>query len=428
MKLFTPFDLSKAADDQIVYGIASTAIIDDQPGEWEGRRYEGDVVDPEAIRAALSGYWGNIREMHGEAAGKALDVLVEGDTTYLVAKVVDAGAWSKVKEGVYKGFSIGGRVVKARLEKMGGRIVRRITELLLTEISLVDRPANPQAAILVFKRHPGGDMGEENPTTTTALEEGSALAAVGMLVEKAADATKVVQMIQQLRNEKELAGDLEGAERMTQAIGLMLIGDGVADAGDMEEDIAADEEQDAADLEMAADDSELMAEEEEEAEKGMPMAMAAKAQITKAGRKIAGSRMAIMKQAVMAYLKVLADAGEPDSMKMLKAVEGDSGGLMDTKALISEIKKAMPLETLAQALINLDERTKRLEAQPAPGGPVARFAGQPVTKAMGGVISKGADTNANAATIANLKRMILLEGNPTLQAQYQQQLKALTGE
>lgn len=49
-----------------------------------------------------------------------------------------------MKEGVLRGFSIGGRVVN--------KIGNMIKDLSLSEISLVDRPANPEALIEIYKR------------------------------------------------------------------------------------------------------------------------------------------------------------------------------------------------------------------------------------------------------------------------------------
>jgi hypothetical protein len=429
MHAFVPFDegLAKAAgaEAQIVYGVASTAIVDDQPGVWEGERYEGDVVDPGAIRAALDSYWGNIREMHDEgpptAAGTALDVLTADDgRTYLVAKIVDGGAWDKVRRKVYKGFSIGGRVLKAVLERLpDGRVIRRIVKLLLTEISLVDRPANPEAAILIFKR---STMGAENETEAPEQPTGDPLAAVAVIA-KAADPTKVVQQIQLLRNEAELAGDLEGAERYTQAIGLLLIGAGEADdpMGDEEEG----DEETTDEVAMA----EAPPEDDEVAMATGPVAMAATAQVRKVGRKIAGSRMKVMKDAVLAYLKVLEEAGDTDATAMLKAVSGSTPPL-DTKALAGELQKALsaPLETIAQAVLRIHGDVEAIKAQPAGGGPVARFAGQPVTKRLAGQPAQIVEPAAapDPSYVARLRQLIATETRPQLREQYVAELKQLT--
>ena len=134
---------------RLVYGRATDETPD----------LQGDIVDYDATKKAVADYqqWGNLREMHGEnAAGvaKALTLNDYARALDVCYKVVDDGAWAKVREGVYKGFSIGGGVMKggAKLEKVAGKTLRRITDYVLTEISLVDRPANPSAVFSLVKR------------------------------------------------------------------------------------------------------------------------------------------------------------------------------------------------------------------------------------------------------------------------------------
>ena len=134
-KAFAP--ITKVDDEQrMVYGYASTDSKDSQ----------GEIVKSDAIEAALPDYmrFANIREMHTmSAVGVAKSAEVNEGGLYIGAKVVDDAAWIKVKEGVYKGFSIGGKA----LEKANGII----SKLRLTEISLVDRPANPECVIDTWK-------------------------------------------------------------------------------------------------------------------------------------------------------------------------------------------------------------------------------------------------------------------------------------
>ena len=94
------------------------------------------------------------------------------------------------------------------------------------------------------------DEQEHDPITQIANLAGGDL-------RKALDPKKAIAMVQQIRNEAELAGDLEAAERYTQAIGLLSVGAG--DAEPPAEEMEAEEE-----IEMMAD------------EDGKPMAMAAK--------------------------------------------------------------------------------------------------------------------------------------------------------
>lgn len=130
-------EINKVDDEQrMVYGYASTEALDAQ----------GEIVKLDAIKDALPEYmkFGNVREMHqSSAVGLAKSAELDDKGLYLAAKIVDDNAWNKVKQGVYKGFSIGGK----SLEKIEGII----SKMRLTEISLVDRPANPEATIELFK-------------------------------------------------------------------------------------------------------------------------------------------------------------------------------------------------------------------------------------------------------------------------------------
>ena len=161
MKLFVPFDLSKADDEQrIVEGYASTEALDCQ----------GEIIKREAMERALPDWlkFGNIREMHQPSAvGVAVTAEHDDKGLKLCAKIVDPLAWEKVKQGVYKGFSIGGRVTNR--DKANKAV---ITGLHLTEISLVDRPANPEALFDVWKAD--GVSGEDTAKgmyTVTQLAE-----------------------------------------------------------------------------------------------------------------------------------------------------------------------------------------------------------------------------------------------------------------
>lgn len=140
--LYVPF--AKVDEKQrLVFGYAST----------ETRDHQGEIVRKDAMEAALPNYmkFGNIREMHQPSAvGVAKEAKMDSTGLWLGAYVVDDRAWAKVMAGVYKGFSIGGRVMdRDPLDKS------IITSLELTEISLVDRPANPDATYTIVKRVDG---------------------------------------------------------------------------------------------------------------------------------------------------------------------------------------------------------------------------------------------------------------------------------
>src|SRR5579872_6821330 len=138
MRIFIPLE-KLDEEKRLAIGYASTPALDSQ----------GEIVKREAVEAALPGYmrFANVREMHRPSAvGIAEAADVDDKGLRIAAKVVDDDAWEKVKQKVYKGFSIGGRVTSR--DPADRRI---ITGLELTEISLVDRPANPEAIIDVYK-------------------------------------------------------------------------------------------------------------------------------------------------------------------------------------------------------------------------------------------------------------------------------------
>lgn len=131
-------DIKKIDDDQrMVYGWASTGDLDK----------DGEIIEPAAFEKSLPDYlkFPTIREMHQpKPIGITKETRMEKDRgLFIAAKIVDSEAWMKVKEGVYRAFSIGGRV-KNRIDNV-------IKELELIEISLVDVPANPAAVITLFK-------------------------------------------------------------------------------------------------------------------------------------------------------------------------------------------------------------------------------------------------------------------------------------
>ena len=149
MRLYAPITKIDEAE-QMVFGYASTEALDSQ----------GEIVKREALEAALPDYmrFANIREMHQPSAvGVATEAEMDERGLYLAAHIVDPTAWEKVTSGVYKGFSIGGSVVERdRAQK------HVITGVKLSEISLVDRPANPEAVFTMYKADDVGKAGARN--------------------------------------------------------------------------------------------------------------------------------------------------------------------------------------------------------------------------------------------------------------------------
>jgi hypothetical protein len=402
------------AEQRLVYGIASTETIDPQGGVWDGQPYVGDLVDQDAIKGALNDYmeWANVREMHGpSAAGTAVDAKVVKGKLHLAVKVVDDSAWKKVKEKVYKGFSIGGKVLEAVVETIGGRPIRRIKKMRLTEISLVDRPANPDARILIWKGD--GIMPDEPNTTTTppaaepsALEKLAAQVTAPDAVSKAADPSKAISLIQSLRNDCELAGDLAGAQLYTQAIALLAQATGDADAPDTEADDAA------AAAEALAGDPAVDA-----------IAQAAGADLRKAGRAISKQRMDAMKGVVKSMLAMLAGAGDPAAQKAADAYADDGEMAQAAKgANADDLAKALTpqFNALATVLEKFSDRLTTIERMASPRGPVVRDVSKIL--ATGGGAGQG---QPPADEEAVLTKMIADEPNPLTQTALRERLVAV---
>jgi hypothetical protein len=146
MRLYGAIQKIEPQDDGTVrvHGVASSEVMDDQ----------GEIVRADAMRAAVPDYmrFPALREMHQlSAAGTTLETEVGDDgITRIVAHVVDPVAVAKVRNQVYRGFSIGGRVTQ---REAGNPKV--VTGLVLNEISLVDRPANPEAILDCWKAAEG---------------------------------------------------------------------------------------------------------------------------------------------------------------------------------------------------------------------------------------------------------------------------------
>lgn len=142
--------ISKIDEEQrTVTGVATSEALDSQ----------GDIVDYEASKKAFSEWKeiGNIREMHGETAiGKGIDVQFDDDSKQIIvtSKISESAdgenAWIKIKEEILTGYSIGGRVFEVIKDK-AVEGANRVVDYALSELSLVDNPACPDAKLLMVK-------------------------------------------------------------------------------------------------------------------------------------------------------------------------------------------------------------------------------------------------------------------------------------
>jgi hypothetical protein len=152
LDLFLP--LTKVdADQRTVHGVA-TAEAPDRAGEvcdYETTKPYFAAWSETAREASGGKSLGAVRAMHARvAAGKLTDISFddEGKRILVAAKIVDDEEWNKVLEGVYTGFSQGGRYVK-RWEDPDTGFIRYTANP--TEISLVDVPCLPGATFQLVK-------------------------------------------------------------------------------------------------------------------------------------------------------------------------------------------------------------------------------------------------------------------------------------
>jgi hypothetical protein len=134
----------------LVYGKATDDSID----------IDQQICDAGWLETAMPQWFktgGNIREQHSNiAAGVAKELDSKPDGHYISALVVDPVSVKKVETGVLKGFSIGIRAPRIVRDQKAAN--GRIIDGQIVEISLVDRPANPNAKLTLAKSDNGGDL------------------------------------------------------------------------------------------------------------------------------------------------------------------------------------------------------------------------------------------------------------------------------
>ncbi len=118
------------------------------------------ICDADWLDRAMPAWFktgGNIREQHSNiAAGVAKEYEAKGAEHFIRALVVDPISVKKVENGVLKGFSIG--IKNPRITRDAKAANGRIIDGQIVEVSLVDRPANPNCQLVLAKSL----LGEEN--------------------------------------------------------------------------------------------------------------------------------------------------------------------------------------------------------------------------------------------------------------------------
>lgn len=153
LSLQFPILKSEKTDDGrlMIEGIATSESVDS----------DNEIIDFDTMKAVISAWQGNIREQHDpkKAVGRALEVSACDDTKSIHVKAfISKGApdtQEKILDGTLSGFSIGGAVDKRQTEtiKTAGvdRKVTRVFVKRMTELSVVDKGANPDTAFALVK-------------------------------------------------------------------------------------------------------------------------------------------------------------------------------------------------------------------------------------------------------------------------------------
>jgi len=153
-------------NDLVIIGIASTGNLD----------HDYERIDMDSLRAQWDRYMQNpiVRYMHGkdvrnpDAIGKVIPEYTnsKGNTyktkftengPFVVVKISNADdvkpIRTKIKEGILKGFSIGGRADRVKqFDHSLGKDINRVIVKRLSEISVVDLPANPEGIFEVIEK------------------------------------------------------------------------------------------------------------------------------------------------------------------------------------------------------------------------------------------------------------------------------------
>ncbi len=170
LNLFIPITKIDVAQ-RLVYGTIAEEIPDrsDEIMDYATAKPMFEAWSAEVEKASNGRSVGNLRAMHGSvAAGKLDQILFDDDARRIltVAKVVDDAEWKKVVEGVYTGFSMGGRYLDRWPDAENPSLTRYTPEP--SEVSLVDHPCIPSATFEVVKADGSIELRKFRPSSAAA--------------------------------------------------------------------------------------------------------------------------------------------------------------------------------------------------------------------------------------------------------------------
>jgi hypothetical protein len=181
MQIFVPITKIDAAQ-RLVYGVvtAETPDISGEVCDYASTKPQYQKWSHGFASATDGKSLGNLRAMHGAvAAGKLVDIAFNdaGKRIEICGKVVDDAEWEKVEQGVYTGFSQGGRYLKRWPDPEQPALTRYTAEPM--EVSLVDHPCLPEATFAVIKADGSTELRKFKPAPSIGAELAATLAKYG---------------------------------------------------------------------------------------------------------------------------------------------------------------------------------------------------------------------------------------------------------
>jgi hypothetical protein len=170
MNIFVPI-LKVDAVKREVYGIMAEEAVDkaNEIFDYESSKPYVKAWAEEFHRVTNGASYGNVRAQHSSvAAGKLIGIGFDDEVKNIVvaAKIVDDNEWNKVAEGVYTGFSIGGKYVKKWTDGTATRYTANPSE-----VSIVDNPCMYGAQFTMVKEDGSEEMRKFAPAGQVVEKE-----------------------------------------------------------------------------------------------------------------------------------------------------------------------------------------------------------------------------------------------------------------
>lgn len=215
---------------------------------------------------------------------------------------------------------------------------------------------------------------------------------------------QVIALLQELRNDVEVSGDLEKAEMYTNAIALVLQAEGAEEAVVAEPVEEAEEEHEELGKEPPGEEAEGEHDELTET----PAEEAAESEEMQEDEKRDDRELH-----AAARTRLLRKSGWVTPEALQKAVNAQSAQLDKT------------LGKLTKTLTAIDARLQKIEAQPRGGGPVLRAADKVL---VGQATPADPEREQKQTRLSDLRKAAAIEPDPLQRAQYQRDMLSLEAE